>query len=96
MNPTPPNVRIKKRRTIGLVLVGASVLTAAAIQLLTGAVVQARTVREDAYQSGRYVVDFSATELKFNRRYAIPLAACFLAGVVCLAWPARKPPRLAP
>ena len=84
----------KKRQWIGLLILGVSVLTAAGIQVFTGAVVQARTIREDNFQGAKFSMTTSVAALTLNPRYAFPLAACCLMGLVCLAWPSRKPPRL--
>ena len=88
-------MHIKTRRKVGWLVVGVSILTAVAIQLLTGAVVQARTVREDKLQSGPdFAVVTSEIALTINPHYAVPLATCCLLGLACLAWPSRKPPLL--
>ncbi len=88
-------MHLKKRQWFGLLVLGASVLTAVAIQVFTGAVAQARTIREDKFEGPNFSATASVEALTFDLRYAVPLAACCLLGLVCLAWPSRKPPQLA-
>jgi len=88
-------MHMANRRKLGLAIAGTSAAAAIIIQLLTGRLVRAQTVREDKFQSGPDYVVASETDIHFNPRLALPLAACFSLGLACLVWPSRRPPRLA-
>jgi hypothetical protein len=75
-------------------LMGVAVLAAIIVQLATGAFVEAKTVHEGATPLGRGYLIASEAALRFNAKYAIPLLIGFSAGLVCFAWPSRKPPRI--
>jgi hypothetical protein len=82
---------ITNRHKIGLALMATSVLAAILIQLLTGRLAEARTVREDKLSSGAVASEIA---LNFHWQYGIPITACFALGLICFVWPTRKPPRL--
>jgi hypothetical protein len=77
---------------MGVALMGASILAAVLVQLPSGSVLDTRTVREDKLPSGAVA---SVIVVDFHLRYGIPLAAGFAVGLGCLAWPPRRPPRIA-
>jgi hypothetical protein len=81
---------ITSRHKIGLALMATSVLAAILTQLLTGRLVEVRTVREDKLPSG---VVASEIVLDCHWRYGIPMTACFALGLICFVWPSRRPPR---
>ena len=82
---------ITNRHKVGLVLMATSVIAAILIQLLTGRLVEARTIHEDKLSSGAVA---SEIVLGFHWQYGIPISACFALGLICFVWPSRKPPRL--
>ena len=84
-------MNIRKRQMIGVALMAASVLVAILIQAFTGRVLEFHTVHEDRLSSGMVV---AMGVIIFHWRYAIPLAAAFIVGLLCCAWPTRKPPRI--
>jgi hypothetical protein len=82
------------RHRIGMGLMGVAVLAAIIVQLATGAFVEPQTVHEGATPLGSEYFVASEVALRFNAKYAIPLLIGFSAGLVCFAWPSRKPPRI--
>jgi len=80
-----------KRQKIGLALMVASVLVAILIQLLGGGLMEVHTLREERLPSGAVASEIA---LHFDWRYSIPLAVGFAIGLLCYAWPTRKPPRI--
>ena len=84
-------MNIRKRQMIGLVLMAVTVLTAIVIQTLTGRVLEFHAVHTDFVAPNAIATD---SVIVFHWRYAVPLAVAFAVGLVCSAWPARKPPRI--
>jgi hypothetical protein len=84
-------MNIKTRKLIGVAFMAASIVAAILIQTLTGHVFESHTTRTDNLSPK---VTVSAIEIVYNWRYAVPLAAVFVIGLVCWAWPRRKPPRI--
>jgi len=85
-------MKIKRRQLIGLALMAASVLAAILIQVFTGHVLTFHTIPTDNASSDAGVMGMGM--IVFYCRYDIPLAAGFVIGLVCFAWPTRKPPRI--
>jgi hypothetical protein len=86
-----------RRRKFGLAVIGASIFAAVIIQLLTDQVVQIHTMpgTQPIHVSDNVAVSVvGVIKLEFKWPYAIPLAGCGAVGLICLAWPDRKPPRL--
>ena len=81
----------KKRQKIGLALMAASVLAAVITQAFTGRVLDFHTVHVDVISPNAIATD---SMIVFHWRYAVPLAAAFAVGLVCCAWPTRKPPQI--
>jgi len=80
-----------KRQTVGVALMAASALAAIFIQAFTGRVLEFHAVHTDFVPPNTIATD---SVIVFHWRYAIPLAAAFAIGLVCSAWPTRKPPRI--
>jgi hypothetical protein len=76
------------RRRLGFALMGASALAFIVIQVLSGNKPFEVMGRHD--DPGDLMM--TTIMLKMDPFFAIPLAACFVAGIGCLAWPERKPP----
>jgi hypothetical protein len=88
-------MNIKTRQTIGVTLIAASILAAIVIQTFAGRVLTFRSSGFRYDVSPHTTVMFATSEcIGFHWRYDIPLAAGFVIGFVCCAWPPRKPPRL--
>jgi hypothetical protein len=83
-------MKIKKRQMAGLALMAASVLAAILIQAFTGRVTEFHIPHHDRPRSNVVVSDIL---IVLHWRYDVPLAAGFVIGFVCCAWPTRKPPR---
>jgi hypothetical protein len=81
----------KKRQTAGVALMAASALAAIFVQAFTGRVVEFHTIHTDFVPPNAIATD---SVIIFHWRYAIPFAAAFAIGLVCCAWPTRKPPRI--
>ena len=76
---------------IGMSLMAGSVVAAILIQAFTGRVLEFHTIHTDFVPpSAVAAFDF----ITFHCRYIVPLGAIFVIGLVCLAWPTRKPPRI--
>ena len=84
-------MRLKKRRMIGAMLIAASVLAAILIQAFIGRVLLFQSGPAEWVSPNAFV---TSEVIDFHWRYDIPLAAGFVIGLACCAWPARKPPRL--
>ena len=84
-------MNIRKRQMIGLVLMAATVLAAIVIQSLTGQVLEFHSVHTDFVAPNAIATD---SVIVFHWRYAVPLAVGFAVGLICSAWPTRKPPRI--
>lgn len=78
---------------IGASLMGASVLAGILIQAFTGRVLTCQFGPAELV-SAKPIAVTQVVILDFHWRYVVPLAAGFVIGLVCCAWPARKPPRL--
>jgi hypothetical protein len=86
-------MNIKKRKMLGLVLMAVTVLAAIVIQALTGRVLEFDVAHTDFVSPNTIATD---SVIVFHWRYAVPLAAAFVIGLVCCVWPTRKPPRIIP
>lgn len=86
-------MNIKKRQLIGVALMTASALAAISIQAFTGRVLEFHSIHTDFVAPNSIDTD---SLIVFHWRYDIPLAAFFVIGLVCCAWPTRKPPRFIP
>ena len=84
-------MNLKTRQKAGVALMAASVLAAIFIQAFSGRVLEFHTVHVDYISPNAIATD---SVIVFHWRYAVPLAAAFVAGLVSCAWPARKPPRI--
>jgi len=84
-------MNLKKRQKTGVALMAASTLAAIFIQAFSGRVFEFDTVHVD-YISPNAIATDSA--IVFHWRYAVPLGAAFAIGLLCCAWPTRKPPRI--
>jgi uncharacterized membrane protein len=84
-------MKIKKRQMAGVALMTASALTAIFIQAFTGRVLELHSIHTDFIPPNAIATD---SVIVFHWEYTIPLAAAFVIGLVCCAWPTRKPPRI--
>lgn len=84
-------MNIKKRQLIGVALMAASVLAAILIQAFTGHVLEFHITHTGFVPPNTITTD---DLMVLYWRYDVPLAAVFAIGLVCSAWPARKPPRI--
>ena len=84
-------MNIKTRQKIGVTLMAASVVAAILVQAFTGHVLELHAIHTDFVSPNTIATD---SVIVFHWRYAVPLAACFVVGLVCWAWPGRKPPRI--
>ena len=84
-------MNFKKRQLVGMALMAASVLAAILIQAFTGRVLEFHTIHTDFIPPSTIASD---DLIIFHWRYTVPLGAIFVIGLVCLAWPTRKPPRI--
>jgi len=84
-------MNLKKRQMLGLMLMAATVVAAIVIQALTGRVLELHSIHTDFVSPNTIVTD---SVIVFHWRYAVPLAAAFAVGLICSAWPTRKPPRI--
>jgi hypothetical protein len=82
---------IRKRQTIGVMLIATSVSAAILIQAFTGSVLDFHTIHVDVISPNAIATD---SVIIFHWRYVVPLAVDFVVGLVCCAWPTRKPPRI--
>jgi hypothetical protein len=88
-------MNIKRRQTIGVSLIAASILAAIVIQTSTGRVLTFQSSGSTYKASSNTTLVVATSEMmEFHWLYDIPLAAGFIIGFVCCAWPTRKPPRL--
>jgi hypothetical protein len=84
-------MKIEKRQMVGVALIAASVLVAVFIQACTGHVLEFHIIHTSFVSPTTITTD---ELIVFHWRYDIPLAAAFIVGLVCCAWPMRKPPRI--
>jgi len=84
-------MNIKRRQMIGLALMAASVLAAILIQAFTGRVLEFHTVHVNVVSPNMIATD---NVIVVHWRYGVPLAVAFAIGLVCCAWPTRKPSRI--
>jgi hypothetical protein len=92
-------MKVKKRPIIGAILMVASVLAAILIQVFTDRVLMFHSgpteVSANPNLSAQPILSITTSEvIGLHWRYVIPLAAGFVIGLVCCAWPTRKQPRL--
>jgi len=79
------------RRKLGILLVAISVV--ALVALLVVGVLRGDLHYDGSGSSGIAQWSAYSGELKLNGYYLIPIL-CGAIGIVCLAWPSRKPPKL--
>ena len=82
-------MNIKKRQLIGVALMAATVLAVILIQAFTGQVLEFHVTHTGFVPPNTITAD---DLIVLHWRYDVPLAAVFAIGLVCSAWPARKPP----
>src|SRR5579884_1632588 len=83
-----PVIQIRTRRRIGAALASIAVFTGIIIQATSGKLMklESQTVQRSA--SGFFV----SGDIRLEKKYFLPLAGIFATGMLCLFWPARKPP----
>ena len=84
-------MKISKRQTAGVALMVASALAAIFIQTFTGSVLEFHSIHTNLIPPNTIATD---SVMVFHWRYAVPLTVVFAVGLVCCAWPTRKPPRI--
>ena len=84
---------LTNRQKIGLIVMVTSVVAAVVIQVLSGRVADVRTVSDGESPSGTAMPEVVMVHV--HGPYGIALAGGFFLGLACLAWPSRKPPRIA-
>lgn len=80
------------RRNLGVTLIVVSVLSGFIIPMVTGDV--GPLIKHEGEWLGSYYTVTICSNMPLY--WLLPLVALFCAGIACVAWPSRKPPRLTP